>query len=143
MGHCSSIALGIAIARRRRQVLCVDGDGAVLMHMGALATVGRCGLRNFKHVLINNAVHDSVGGQPTGAASLDLPAIARACGYAAAESVSAERCLGPALTRLREQSGPCFLEVQALPGARADLGRPTTTTHENKREFMGMLERGE
>uniref|UniRef100_A0A7S4WGN5 Phosphonopyruvate decarboxylase n=1 Tax=Alexandrium monilatum TaxID=311494 RepID=A0A7S4WGN5_9DINO len=143
MGHCSSIALGIALARRRRQVLCIDGDGAALMHMGALATIGKCGLRNFKHILINNAVHDSVGGQPTGAASVDFSAIARACGYVAAECVSAEGCLGSALGRLREQPGPSFLEVRALPGARADLGRPTTSTHDNKREFMGMLGQGE
>jgi len=139
MGHCSSIALGIALAKRQRQVLCVDGDGAAIMHMGALATIGKCGLRNFKHILINNAVHDSVGGQPTGAAAVDFPAVARACGYVAAESVSSEGCVGPALKRLREQPGPSFLEVRALPGARADLGRPTTTTHDNKREFMGML----
>lgn len=54
---------------RSQDVLCIDGDGAALMHLGSFATIGKCGLRNFKHVLINNAVHDSVGGQPTGAVS--------------------------------------------------------------------------
>jgi len=139
MGHCSSIALGIAMAKPDQQVLCIDGDGAALMHMGAFATVGQSGLRNFKHILINNAIHDSVGGQPTGASKIDFPAIANSCGYQAAESVSSAEEIGPALQRLRELDGPVFLEVRALPGARADLGRPTTTTWQNKDDFMKML----
>ena len=139
MGHCSSIALGIALSQKQRQVLCVDGDGAAMMQMGAFATAGMTASGNFKHILINNAVHDSVGGQPTGAASIDFAAIARACGYRWAASVSAEGCIGPALQTLREQDGPCFLEIRALPGARADLGRPTTSTHQNKSDFMDMM----
>mmetsp|Transcript_45129 Transcript_45129/g.84421 ORF Transcript_45129/g.84421 Transcript_45129/m.84421 type:complete len:484 (+) Transcript_45129:40-1491(+) len=139
MGHCSSIALGIAMAKPHQQVLCIDGDGAALMHMGAFATAGKSRLRNFKHILINNAIHDSVGGQPTGAHSIDFPAIAHACGYRAAESVCAADQIGPALQRLRELDGPNFLEIKALPGARADLGRPTTTTWQNKDAFMTMM----
>lgn len=141
MGHCSSIALGIAMAKPHRQVLCIDGDGAALMHMGAFATAGKSCLRNFKHILINNAIHDSVGGQPTGAHSIDFPAIASACGYRAAESVCAADEIEPALRRLRELDGPNFLEIKALPGARADLGRPTTTTWQNKDAFMAMMKR--
>lgn len=141
MGHCSSIALGIAMAKPQQQVLCIDGDGAALMHMGAFATAGASKLRNFKHILINNAIHDSVGGQPTGAHDIDFPAIASACGYKTAECVRTVGEIDVALQRLREQEGPNFLEIRALPGARADLGRPTTTTWQNKDAFMSMLKR--
>mmetsp|Transcript_44007 Transcript_44007/g.113775 ORF Transcript_44007/g.113775 Transcript_44007/m.113775 type:complete len:463 (+) Transcript_44007:77-1465(+) len=139
MGHCSSIALGIALSRPNRQVLCVDGDGAAIMHMGAFVTAGKTKLTNFKHILVNNAVHDSVGGQPTGSECMDFPLVARACGYASSASVSSEGELVAALQRLRSEEGPSFLEIRALPGARADLGRPTTSTYENKEAFMRML----
>jgi phosphonopyruvate decarboxylase len=142
MGHCSSIALGIALSRHPdKQVLCVDGDGAAIMHLGGFATAGLSGMKNFKHILINNAIHDSVGGQPTGAKDIDFPAIARACGYRTAMSVSTIEEIEGALPKLREEDGPVFLEIRALPGARADLGRPTTTTVENKQSFMSMLSR--
>jgi len=139
MGHCSSIALGVALAKPHQNVLCIDGDGAALMHMGAFATTGQCGLTNFKHVLINNAVHDSVGGQPTGAAFIDFPSIALACGYRHAKRVSTGAELESALKELKEGEGPYFLEVRALPGARADLGRPTTSCYQNKDAFMDLL----
>merc|ERR1719449_473456 len=101
MGHCSSIALGLAVSKADREVLCIDGDGAALMHMGALVTAGQSGLRNFKHVLINNAVHDSVGGQPTGCHNVDFPTIVRACGYKHAACVSYESDIEAELIKLR------------------------------------------
>merc|ERR1712150_297758 len=106
---------------------------------GSFATVGKCGTSNFKHILINNAVHDSVGGQPTGAAQVDFPAIALACGYRWAKRASTEPSIGSALRELGERDGPGFLEIGALPGASKDLGRPTTSTHQNKRDFMFTL----
>lgn len=139
MGHCSSIALGVALAKLNSEVLCIDGDGAALMHMGAFATIGQLGLKNFKHVLVNNAIHDSVGGQPTGAQNVDFPAIAKACGYTEARMVSDGADVGPALKWLKEVKGPAFLEVRVVPGTREDLGRPTTSTLENKKAFMMML----
>lgn len=142
MGHCSSIALGVALAKRKQSeqsVLCIDGDGAALMHMGSLATIGKCDLPNFKHILINNAIHDSVGGQPTGSEKLDFPSIARACGYKHSRRASSASEVKEALQELRELPGPFFLEIQALPGARADLGRPTTSTYQNKDAFMKLL----
>jgi phosphonopyruvate decarboxylase len=141
MGHCSSIALGIAMSKPKSQVVCIDGDGAAIMHLGAMVTFGQRALPNCKHILINNAVHDSVGGQPTGGTAVDFSAVALGCGYKAAEMVSRAEDVRPALERLRNTEGPCFLEVRALPGARADLGRPTTSTAENRAAFMQMLER--
>jgi phosphonopyruvate decarboxylase len=141
MGHCSSIALGVAAAKPNQPVICVDGDGAALMHMGSFATVGKCGLPNFYHILVNNAIHDSVGGQPTGAEKVDFVAIARACGYSTAASASSAEQIKEALQLMNGSEGPHFLEVRAKAGARADLGRPTTSTHENKEAFMTMLSR--
>ena len=81
MGHCSSIALGIALAKPERTIICIDGDGALIMHMGSLATIGKLKPKNFKHILINNRAHESVGGQETAADYIDIPAIAKANSY--------------------------------------------------------------
>ncbi|MBN2404568.1 MAG: phosphonopyruvate decarboxylase, partial [Coriobacteriia bacterium] len=91
MGHASQIALGIACAKTDRSVYCFDGDGAAIMHMGGMALIGSLKPRNFKHVILNNGAHDSVGGQPTAGLAIDLSAIAKACGYAAAFSVEHEQ----------------------------------------------------
>lgn len=142
MGHSSSIALGLALQRPERRVWCVDGDGAALMHLGALAVVGASRPQNLVHIVLNNQAHESVGGMPTVAGQLDLPAIARACGYAAAAAVSTQEELEEALAGLKAADGPCFLEVKCALGARDDLGRPTTTPIENKQSFTNFL-RGE
>jgi len=141
MGHASHIALGIAAARPGRTVVCLDGDGAVLMHMGALAAVGTSGALHYLHVVLNNGAHDSVGGQPTLAFEVDLAAVARACGYRqAVGGVAADAALEAQLRSLLTVPGPSFLEVRVAPGARADLGRPRETPLENKRAFMRRLQ---
>ena len=86
MGHASQIALGIALAKPARRVYCFDGDGALIMHMGALAIIGTQPSSNFKHIVLNNGAHDSVGGQPTAGFEIDIPSIALACGYKVALS---------------------------------------------------------
>jgi phosphonopyruvate decarboxylase len=136
MGHASQIALGMAMALGDRPVWCVDGDGAVLMHMGALALIGGRGPGNFKHVVLNNAAHDSVGGQLTVAFDVDLCGVARACRYLYAECVHEEEALDGALVRLRDAAGPALLEVRIRRGSRADLGRPNMTPRDLKRAIM-------
>lgn len=140
MGHASSIALGIALQRTDQPVACLDGDGAALMHLGALATIGSQAPTNFHHVLFNNGVHDSVGGQVTSGPEVDFPAVAGACGY---------HWVGRALTcneikdRIEEMltiPGPTFLDVPVKKGARRDLGRPTCDPKTSKREFMNGLQ---
>lgn len=81
MGHSSSIALGIALHKPEQRIWCIDGDGAVLMHMGAMAVMGVNRPRNLIHVIINNGAHETVGGMPTVATEIDLVSIAKACGY--------------------------------------------------------------
>ena len=136
MGHCSSIALGVAIANPEKDVVCVDGDGAAIMHMGSMVSNGSASVKNMKHILINNGIHDSVGGQPTGAGNVDFPSIALACGYRSANVVSDMDEIDDAVKELKNSEGPSFLEIRVLPGARSDLGRPTTTPIQNKEAFM-------
>lgn len=136
MGHASQIALAIALQKRDRRVYCIDGDGAFIMHMGGIITIGSQPVENFKHIVLNNGAHDSVGGQPTGALSINIPDIARSCGYKDARRISTLSELESTLNWLQTAKGPCLLEVIVTKGARANLGRPTTTPEENKRNFM-------
>lgn len=140
MGHCSQIALGVAKHRPARQVVCLDGDGALLMHMGSLAIIGMQQPAKFLHVVINNGAHDSVGGQPTAGLSIDVCAIARACNYRDSASVAVPDEIESAVRRLRGHVGPVLLEIKVRKGARKDLGRPTTTPLQNKTDFMLALQ---
>ena len=139
MGHSSSIALGIAISKPEQKIWCVDGDGAVLMHMGAMAVMGSVKPQNLVHILINNGAHETVGGLPTVAGKVDFPAIAKACGYDTAAKVEDFAALDDALKKAKAEAGLHFLEVSCAIGARNDLGRPTTTALENKENFMAYL----
>lgn len=140
MGHASSIALGIALHRPEKRVWCLDGDGALLMHMGAMAVTGQSWPKNLIHIVLNNAAHESVGGMPTAAGGLDLPGLAKACGYPHAVTAAAPEELDAALQEAKARHELCFLEVKCAIGARPDLGRPTTTPQENKRAFMDRLQ---
>ncbi len=140
MGHASQIALGIALQKPERQVYCLDGDGAFIMHMGGLAIIGNQPAENFNHIVLNNGTHDSVGGQPTVALQIDIPAIARACGYRGVRKAMSAEELSEALDWLRTEAGPNLVEVRVRTGARPDLGRPTSTPQENKKQFMQHLQ---
>jgi len=135
MGHAGMIALGLARFSDHR-VFCIDGDGAALMHMGALPILGHHAPKTLHHIIINNGAHESVGGQPTVAFELNFPVIARECGYRWGVQVTTRDELEAALQELDSHSGPTLIEVRVQPGARSDLGRPTTTPVQNRRAFM-------
>lgn len=139
MGHSSSIALGIAINKPDKKIWCIDGDGAVLMHMGSLALMGNIAPDNVVHILINNGAHETVGGMPTVASKIDFIAVAKACGYHYAVSVDSFEKLDSELSKAKSRTGLSFIEVKCSIGARADLGRPTTTAMKNKEDFMKYL----
>lgn len=120
MGHAIMIALGIAQAQPNRKVVCLDGDGASIMQMGNMAIAGQSTAANLTHIVLNNAAHDSVGGQPTVGGAIDLPAIAAAVGY-------------------NQPGHPIFRQVLVAKGARKDLGRPKEPPQENKALFMETL----
>ena len=136
MGHASAIALGIARAERERDVWCLDGDGAMLMHMGTLASVADHGPGNLFHVVFNNGVHDSVGGQPTSIGVVDIAATARASGYGWSDSTDQLDRIEPLVSEMRAVPGPTLLEIRVRPGARSDLGRPTVTPAESRDRFL-------
>ncbi len=140
MGHSSQIALGIAINKPGKTVYCLDGDGAVLMHMGGLASIGTSGCKNYKHICLNNGAHDSVGGQPTVAFEVDLAAVAKACGYRQTFRVSSADELRAVFPAFEAVEGPVFLEVRVSVGHRTDLGRPKMSPSELKAVYMKALE---
>ena len=139
MGHSSSIAASIALAITEMRVMCIDGDGALLMHMGALAVIGSLKPENFVHVLINNYCHESVGGQKSAIAALDIDLLAKAAGYRLYLCAENKEELTRAILEIKEMEGPVFLEVRVKAGSRADLGRPKSSTVENKTAFMQKL----
>lgn len=135
MGHANMIALGVA-QNTDRHVFCIDGDGASIMHLGNLTSTGQIGAKNLIHILLNNAAHDSVGGQPTCADAIDLPLIAKACGYTSVKSMSKLDELQNYIEKIKSQPGPHFLEVKIKKGSRSDLGRPTSSPIQNKEALM-------
>lgn len=139
MGHSSSIALGIALHKSRQKIWCIDGDGAVLMHMGSMAVTGAYKPNNLIHIVINNEAHETVGGMPTVADTADLAAVARACGYPYTAKVNSYEELDKELKTAKEGNQLCFIEAACGIGAREDLGRPTTTALDNKVSFMNYL----
>lgn len=140
MGHASMIALGIALEKRERLICCLDGDGALLMHMGSMAILGASAPSNLLHILINNGAHETVGGIPTVSKYVEYGEIAKACGYknifCACDLLEIEE----SLKKARSVSGPSFLEIRTNLFSRKNLGRPTTTPLENKEAFMTFLE---
>ncbi len=127
MGHASSIALGMSLADPMRPVWCLDGDGALLMHLGALAVIARTAGASFHHIVFNNRVHDSVGGQPTAIDAVDIPRLALAAGYRWAQRVSTLAEVAAACTEAARHDGPSLIEIEVRPGSRSDIGRPTRT----------------
>lgn len=136
MGHASMIALKIALNQPNRLVVCLDGDGALLMHMGALSTIARLAPRNVVHVVLNNGVHESVGGQPTGAMQIDLPMLAGAVGYPCVYDIKNAKTLDAISKTCFSAQQLTFLSVQTNTASRSDLGRPKETLRALKTAFM-------
>lgn len=139
MGHCSSIALGVAIGKPSKMTICIDGDGSMLMHMGAVPSVAKYAPSNFKHIIINNYAHESVGGQPTNIDSVNIPQLAKASGYTntflAQNSDELEECL----PTFWSSDGCSLLEVKVKVGSRPDLKRPELSPVEYKQLFMSKM----
>ncbi|MCJ7801535.1 MAG: phosphonopyruvate decarboxylase [Candidatus Marinimicrobia bacterium] len=141
MGHCSSIALGIALAQPERKVICIDGDGAFLMHMGSLAAIGKSQPKNLYHILMNNYVHESVGGQKTAIDSIDVQGIVKSANYKNIIGIDTLENLSRNISGFLENDGPSFLEIKLKPGSRTELGRPTIKPIDNKRNLIEFLKK--
>jgi phosphonopyruvate decarboxylase len=136
MGHTSSIALGVALGEKNKRVVCLDGDGSVLMHMGAMTNIGDQLPSNYVHIVLNNSAHDSVGGQATVAGNVDLEGVFKACGYKQYFCARTTDEIENTLKSLGDDAGPVVLEIKIKTGARSELGRPKSTPIENKNSFM-------
>jgi phosphonopyruvate decarboxylase len=141
MGHASQIALGLAMFSQDKNILCLDGDGAFLMHAGSVAEIGVRGLKNLKHIVINNECHDSVGGQPTRAGQINISQIATSFGYKVFPTCETMEQLNNSVDKFLSCRDCCFMEIKAMPGFRKNLGRPTSSPTENKICFMQSLQK--
>lgn len=139
MGCVSSVGLGLALARPDVRVTVIDGDGSALMRLGALAAIGYMRPRNLLHVVLDNGMHESTGGQFTVTTSVDLAAVASACGYCAAERVYEPGRLAEIFSAPREALG--FVCAAVAPGVPDDLPRPTVTPPEVTRRLRAHLAR--
>lgn len=141
MGHTSSIALQIALEQPHRPVICLDGDGAALMHMGAMAMIGAAAPGNLIHVVLDNGAHETVGGMPTVSPNIDFGMIARGCGYGrvleALDSSELRDSLGKLAPPWNQLT---FLRIAVALGSRPDLGRPTGTPVQWKQANMKALQ---
>ncbi|OGW91362.1 MAG: hypothetical protein A3D28_00285 [Omnitrophica bacterium RIFCSPHIGHO2_02_FULL_63_14] len=139
MGIASSIAQGIALAKPRRKVIALDGDGAVLMNLGALPTAGALNIKNFIHIVIDNGSYESTGGQPSFSRSVALERVARSSGYRHAGCVSTPAALKKTLRRLLKSSGPSFLLVKVtndkLPPEPRVIDEPEVITERFSRSI--------
>jgi phosphonopyruvate decarboxylase len=141
MGTASAIGLGICLARPTQPVVVIDGDGAALMKLGSLATIGYHQPTNLLHIVLDNESHDSTGGQVTSSPVVDFAQLAAAANYRNAISLESRADLADAIKRLRREPGPTLLHVKIRPGSLKNLGRPTVKPHEVKERFMQFLAR--
>lgn len=122
MGHASSVAFGIALEKPGRIVVCLDGDSAAMMHLGAMTMVSKCTVPNFIHVVLNNGAHESVGGQPSAGQMVDFTSIAEACGYqTVGKPVTNEAELIEAIRILQKGEKAGFVDVRVHKGLSQKL----------------------
>jgi phosphonopyruvate decarboxylase len=139
MGCASGIGFGVAHALPDQPVVVIDGDGAALMKLGALATIGHYQPKNLIHIVLDNEQHDSTGGQQTVSGTTRFAEVAAAVNYRRAWSIDDPSAIGPAVKELRGLDGPSLLHVKIKPGSPDELGRPTIKPHEVKDRFMQFL----
>ena len=139
MGHASSIAFGLSLHSPTANIICLDGDGALLMHLGSLAVIADSKPSNLIHILLNNGSHDSVGGQPTVGHQVDFCSVAASLGYEKTFTVSSPSSITSTLTSLSNSPGPVFLEIKIKKGYRLELGRPTSKPLDNRLSFSKSL----
>ncbi len=136
MGHTSSIALGIAMATER-EVVCIEGDSSAIMHLGSFSTTGLMKPSNFFHIVLNNGVHESVGGQKSAGFNIDLTEIAKHCGYVTIEkSVKTIEEINTAIKTLKNSDGPAFMEIIIRKGIRKDMPPLRFDLLNSKKELM-------
>jgi phosphonopyruvate decarboxylase len=138
MGCISSLGLGVSLLQPQLETVIIDGDGAALMRMGNLACVGRYGGSNLTHIVLDNEVYDSTGGQATVSASVDFASIAANCGYATVVNGD-DPALINAVVGDTGLPGPRLLHIKTRPGTIKDLARPNISPADLALRFMRYL----
>jgi phosphonopyruvate decarboxylase len=138
MGCASSLALGLSVARPDLRVIVIDGDGSALMRMGNFATIGAYAGSNLVHIVLDNGVHDSTGGQATVSGGMSFACVAQACGYAEVMEGS-DLTLLDVLLGEASRGGPRLGCLKIRPGAPDNLPRPTLTPVEVGRRLMSHI----
>lgn len=138
MGCASAMGLGVAL-NVERPVIALDGDGAALMKMGSLATIGAQAPSNLIHVLLDNGVHESTGGQATVSPGVDFSRVALACGYRSASACDGLKGLEAALKAALASAGPHMIHIRLEPGTVENLVRPSVKPTEVARRFRAFL----
>ena len=136
MGHSSSIALGIAQAQQSKKIICLDGDGSAIMHLGSQAVISSQNPKNLVHIILNNGAHDSVGGQPTVGRKISFSSVALGLKYKKIFVVKSKEEIKSLSKEIAFDNGPTFIEIFIKKGARANLGRPKSDPQDNKVQFM-------
>ena len=142
MGHVSSVGLGIAMAKPKQKVVVFDGDAAAVMHMGALATNCRYKAGNMIHIVLNNGVNESVGGQPSAGYVINLTAVAEACGYRTpGYAIEAKDELQHLMRDFHIGEMPLFIDVHVRQGIRSDMPKLNIDHKAQKRTLMEKLKK--
>ncbi len=137
MGHVSQIAAGVAMNKKNKKIICIDGDGSLLMHMGSLGISSK--LKNIIHILINNKSHDSVGGQPTLGEFIDFTKISKACGYKSNILIKNKKKIRSTIKKALKNKNNSFLQINCEKGYRNNLGRPDKNIKKRKDLFIKHL----
>lgn len=137
MGHLSSIGLGLAMGAPDRRIVIFDGDASTIMHMGSLATIGRYQPANIVHIVLNNGVNESVGGQLSPGHIINLTEIAKACGYETKDCALSDReSLVAAVRKFSVMDRPCFIDLHIRQGIRKDMPKLTIDHNRSKEEIL-------
>lgn len=142
MGCAAGIGLGIKLAKPDQPLIVLDGDGAALMKLGTMATIGYHSLAGFLHVVLDNESHDSTGGQKTVSSHVDFASVASACSYARSWRTDTAQELREMARQALKEEGPVMIHVKIRPGSLPDLARPDQRPVEVKRRFMHFLAGG-
>jgi phosphonopyruvate decarboxylase len=139
MGCASGIGFGIQIVLPTRTVIVLDGDGAALMKMGSLATIGHHKPSKFLHIILDNEAYESTGGQPTVSTTADFAAIGSACGYSKCWRIEHEQGIRESLENARKAHGPFLIHIKVKGGSDPSLSRPNVSPRDVKNRFIKFL----
>ena len=138
MGLASSIGLGIALKKPKKKIYVFDGDGNILMNLGSLTTIGKLQPKNFVHIILDNSIHESTGGQPTASDTIKIEKIAKSCNYKQVIKVNSKNEILKKLMNIKHSDGPIMIIIKIKKGKSAG-NRISTLPNKIKEQFINNL----